>query len=91
MFEFTEKDPVSLRSRRCLGELTPRQFEVLELMASGLSNAAIARRLWISERTLSGHVRAILTTLMLAPDCELDRRVAAVIVFRDAYTTEVAA
>ena len=43
--------------------LTARQAEVLELMTSGLSNAAIAEELFISEKTASHHVSAVLTKL----------------------------
>ena len=43
--------------------LTPRQTEVLALMTSGLSNAAIAQELFISEKTTSHHVSAVLTKL----------------------------
>lgn len=50
--------------------LTPRQAEVLDLMTSGFSNAAIARELFISEKTASHHVSAILTKLNVASRLE---------------------
>ncbi len=46
-------------------ELTPREAEVASLVANGLSNAAIARRLTLSERTVENHVSRILTKLDL--------------------------
>lgn len=50
--------------------LTPRQAEVLDLMTSGMSNAAIAQELFISEKTASHHVSAILTKLNVASRLE---------------------
>ncbi len=41
-----------------LAELTPREREVLALMAEGRTNAAIAKRLWLTERTVETHVRS---------------------------------
>jgi NarL family two-component system response regulator LiaR len=46
--------------------LTEREVEVLELVAHGLSNEAIAGRLFLSERTVRGHVGHILAKLHLA-------------------------
>jgi DNA-binding NarL/FixJ family response regulator len=43
--------------------LTPRQVEVLELVADGLTNAGIAERLFVSPKTVDHHVSAILTKL----------------------------
>jgi DNA-binding CsgD family transcriptional regulator len=83
----TGRDPFPPPARRSLDELTPRQLEVLELMSLGLCNQTIAERLWISPRTLEGHVREIFVKLCLAGADGLDRRVAAVVVFREAYET----
>ncbi|ACL41864.1 two component transcriptional regulator, LuxR family [Pseudarthrobacter chlorophenolicus A6] len=48
-----------------LGDLTPRETEMLEAMAEGLSNAEIAHRYFLSEATVKTHVRRILTKLHL--------------------------
>jgi two-component system, NarL family, nitrate/nitrite response regulator NarL len=50
-------------ARAPLGELTPREHEVLRLLAEGLSNRQLARRLGISEHTAKFHVNAILEKL----------------------------
>ena len=50
-------------TRRNPATLTPRQVEVLELIAQGLRNAEIAERLFLSERTVAHHVSAILRKL----------------------------
>jgi DNA-binding NarL/FixJ family response regulator len=66
-----------------LDVLSPREREVLSLMAEGRSNAGIAHRLWITEGTVENHVHSILRKLRL-PESEADqRRVLAVITFLD--------
>jgi DNA-binding NarL/FixJ family response regulator len=67
-----------------LGVLSPREREVLSLMAEGRSNAGIARRLWVTEGTVEKHVRSILTKLNLPETNDDHRRVRAVITFLDA-------
>jgi len=67
-----------------LGDLTPREREVLQLMAEGRSNAGIARRLWVSEGTVHKHVRSILSKLPLSDTDDDHRRVLAVITFLQA-------
>jgi DNA-binding NarL/FixJ family response regulator len=67
-----------------LEELSPREREVLALMAEGRSNAGIARRLWVTEGTVEKHVRSILMKLRLPETDEDHRRVLAVIAFLDA-------
>jgi DNA-binding NarL/FixJ family response regulator len=61
--------------------LSPREREVLALMAEGRSNAGIAHRLWVSEGTVEKHVRSILAKLRLPESAEDHRRVLAVITF----------
>lgn len=55
--------PTGAARARPLGPLTPREQEVLELVAQGMSNAAIAESLVISEKTAGHHVSHILTKL----------------------------
>jgi DNA-binding NarL/FixJ family response regulator len=64
-----------------LGELTPREREVLELMAEGRSNAAVAERLVVTERAVEKHVTSIFGKLNLTPAAEDHRRVLAVLTF----------
>lgn len=76
---------VSARRRHDpLAALSTREREVLTLMAEGLSNAAIGRRLWVTEGTVEKHVRAILTKLNLPETGDDHRRVRAVIMFLEA-------
>jgi DNA-binding NarL/FixJ family response regulator len=56
--------PISLASEP-VGQLTPRETEVLRLMAAGLENSQIARSLVISERTARNHVASILEKLQM--------------------------
>jgi serine/threonine-protein kinase PknK len=69
-----------------LRELTPRERQVLELMAEGRSNAGIARQLWVSEGTVHKHVRSILSKLPLSDTADDHRRVLAVITFLEAQS-----
>jgi DNA-binding NarL/FixJ family response regulator len=64
--------------------LSPREREVLSLMAEGRSNAGISRRLWITEGTVEKHVHSILAKLRLPATDDVQRRVLAVITFLDA-------
>lgn len=64
-----------------LGALSAREREVLTLMAEGLSNAGIGRRLWVTEGTVEKHVRSILTKLNLPETGDDHRRVRAVIMY----------
>jgi DNA-binding NarL/FixJ family response regulator len=64
-----------------LEELTPREREVLALMAEGRSNAGIARLLWVTEGTVEKHVHSILSKLRLGETADDHRRVLAVITF----------
>ncbi|WP_372517238.1 MULTISPECIES: response regulator [Mycobacteriaceae] len=75
---------VSARRRNDpLAALSAREREVLSLMAEGLSNAGIGRRLWVTEGTVEKHVRSILTKLDLPETGDDHRRVRAVIVYLD--------
>ena len=64
-----------------LAVLSPREREVLALMAEGRTNAGIARRLWLTEGTVEKHVRSILNKLNLPDTADDHRRVRAVITF----------
>jgi DNA-binding NarL/FixJ family response regulator/class 3 adenylate cyclase len=64
-----------------IGDLTPREREVLELMAEGRTNQAIAERLVVTERAIEKHVTNIFGKLRLAPAAEDHRRVLAVLAF----------
>jgi DNA-binding NarL/FixJ family response regulator len=72
------------RWRDPLDALSPREREVLALMAEGASNAGIARQIFVAEGTVEKHVRSILTKLNL-PESETEhRRVLAVLKFLEA-------
>jgi DNA-binding NarL/FixJ family response regulator len=64
-----------------LAELTPREREVMELMAEGRSNNAIATQMTVTERAVEKHVTAIFGKLGLPPAPEDHRRVLAVLAF----------
>ena len=67
-----------------LAALTPREREVLRLMAEGRSNAGIARTLWVTEGTVEKHVQNILGKLDLPEATDDHRRVRAVILYVEA-------
>jgi DNA-binding NarL/FixJ family response regulator len=62
-----------------LGDLTEREREVLSLMAEGLTNTGIAKRLYLSERTVEAHVRHVLSKLNIPESDDAHRRVLAVL------------
>ena len=66
-----------------LDDLSPREREVLALMAEGRSNAGIARQLWVTEGTVEKHVRSILMKLDVYETADDHRRVLAVLTFLD--------
>ena len=70
-----------------LDRLTPREHEVLALMAEGRTNGGIARRLWLTDRTVETHVSSIMAKLELAQADEDDhRRVLVVLAYLKAHT-----
>lgn len=72
---------VSPTQEDALADLTAREREVLGLMAEGRTNAAIAKRLWLTERTVETHVRSILAKLGLPISGDDHRRVLAVLTY----------
>ena len=64
-----------------LGELTPREREVLGLMAEGRTNAGIAKRLFLTEKTVETHVRSIFSKLGLLASGDDHRRVLAALAY----------
>jgi serine/threonine-protein kinase PknK len=71
----------SARANDPLATLTPREQEVLALVAEGWTNVGIARRLWLTDRTVETHVRSIMLKLGLVTDDEAHRRVLAVLAY----------
>ena len=67
-----------------LAALTDRERTVLGLMAEGLTNAGIAKRLYLSERTVEAHVRHLLTKLDMPEGGDDHRRVLAVLTYLQA-------
>ena len=64
-----------------MAQLSPREREVLALMAEGRSNSAIAQRLFVSEKAVSKHSTSIFSKLGLSPSDDDNRRVLAVLAF----------
>jgi DNA-binding NarL/FixJ family response regulator len=64
--------------------LTPREREVLGLMAEGRSNAAIASRLFVTEKAIGKHINNIFAKLELPPSEDDNRRVLAVLAYLNA-------
>lgn len=71
-----------------LAALTPREREVLGLVAEGRTNAGIAKQLWLTEKTVETHVSSILGKLGLPPSAEAHRRVLAVLAYLRAVGAE---
>lgn len=71
----------SVSARSALSELTERELEVLEAMAEGQSNAAIAARVHAAERTVEKYISSIFSKLLLADEPDVNRRVRAVLVY----------
>jgi DNA-binding NarL/FixJ family response regulator len=80
----TAMDPAvitKLLARRRLDPLTEREHEVLALMAEGLSNQAVAERLFLSESAISKHTTSIFGKLGITDDTTTNRRVRAVLTY----------
>jgi DNA-binding NarL/FixJ family response regulator len=75
------KQLLSPRRDATLAELSPREREVLGLMAEGKTNAGIAKQLWVTEKTVETHVSSILGKLGLPVSPEAHRRVLAVVTY----------
>lgn len=71
------------REKSALDELTAREIDVLREMAEGYSNIAIARRLFLSERTVETHISKIFHKLAIPTTADGHRRVRAVLAYLD--------
>jgi DNA-binding NarL/FixJ family response regulator len=69
------------RQRDSLASLTPREIEVLALVAEGMSNRAIAARLGVNERTVESHTTQVFQKIGLEPSADSHRRVLAVLTY----------
>lgn len=67
--------------REVLAPLSPRERDVLSLLAAGRSNTAIAAALFLNAKTVEAHIASIFTKLDLLPDRSENRRVLAVLAF----------
>ena len=76
-------DELLSRHRRVdpIAELTPREREILALMAEGRSNRGICQTLWLSPKTVETHIRAVFTKLGIVEASEDNRRVLAVLTY----------
>lgn len=72
---------LSPREGSAVDRLTPRQQEVLRLLAEGLSNAAIARKLALEEKSIEGYINVIYQHLGLSGEPEINMRVRAALAF----------
>ncbi|HEX6538481.1 MAG TPA: response regulator transcription factor [Candidatus Dormibacteraeota bacterium] len=75
---------VAARSRSttsALSQLTPREMQVLELVAQGRNNAGIAAALFLSERAVEKHINAIFSKLDVSEEPDVHRRVKAVLLY----------
>jgi DNA-binding NarL/FixJ family response regulator len=76
-------DELLARRRRVdpLAELTPRELEVVALMAEGRSNQGICKALWLSPKTAETHIRGVFAKLGIVEAPEDNRRVRAVLTY----------
>ena len=73
------------RAEDPLDSLSPREREVLALVAEGRSNAGIARQLWVTEGTVEKHVHSILAKLRLPETADDHRRVLATLTYLETH------
>ena len=74
----------SAESTSVLSSLTDREYEVLQELAAGRSNAATAKALFMSERAVEKHVGSVFTKLGILHESDVNRRVKAVLAFLEA-------
>jgi len=74
-------EATSRRQRSPLAHLSPRELEVLSHMATGKTNAAVAAELVLSERAVEKHTNSIFAKLGLSEERDVNRRVAAVLLY----------
>ena len=67
--------------RQTVGALSPRERDVLAAMATGASNTAVSRQLYLSPKTVEAHIHSIFRKLGLGEDAEENRRVKAVLAY----------
>ena len=80
--KLSQREELTNQYRKALAD---RERDVLDLMAQGLSNTAIAERMSLSTRTVESHVRSIMTKMDLWEDPAGNRRVQAVIRWLDQH------
>ncbi|MDD0858532.1 helix-turn-helix transcriptional regulator [Arthrobacter alpinus] len=68
-----------------MATLTPREHQVLALMAEGRTNTGIANRLWLTPRTVESHVSGVLNKLELPLGTDDHRRVLAVVAYLESH------
>jgi DNA-binding NarL/FixJ family response regulator len=69
------------RQKSRLDLLSPRELEILGLIAQGLSNQAIATRLFLTKRAVERHINGVFLKLDLGDDRDVSRRVTAALVY----------
>jgi len=84
--EFISQLLVKRAADEPLSRLTPREREVLALIAEGRSNAAVAAGLFVSEKAISKHIANIFMKLDLPPSEDDNRRVMAVLAYLNSRT-----